>query len=244
MAAHGYFGTSAITSLTVQSTVGVLSTHPVDPQVLAEALDCLLRDMPPAGIKIGMLENAANVRVVCTMLAVLRREGPRIPVVLDPVLRSSSGRALLDAPGVRMLREKLLPLVDWATPNFSELGVLLGTQVANAEDVEAAAAELCRGMSGVNLVCTGGDSYAANDLVLLASGGREWLQGEKILSSSTHGSGCAFASALLCRLCDGATGVEAARLAKEYVAEAIRLGEPRGAGKGPLNLFWPCRRNQ
>ncbi len=242
MAAHGYFGTSAVTSLTVQSTVGVMSTHPVDPRVLAGTLDCLVRDMPPAGIKIGMLENAETVRVVCTMLAALRREGLRIPVVLDPVLRSSSGRALLDAPGVRLLREELLELVDWATPNFSELGALLGTQVTDAEDAEVAAAELCKGRGGLNLVCTGGDCETADDFVLLAAGGREWLRGEKIVSPSTHGTGCAFASALACQLCDGATGVEAARLAKKYVAEAIRRAEPRGAGKGPLNLLWPLHR--
>ena len=99
-AAHGLFGTSCITGLTVQSTVGVRSTTAVSAEVVKATLDCLVSDLPPAGIKIGMLTTAENVGVVAEFLAAFRDEERRVPVVLDPVLRSSSGRELLDAEGV------------------------------------------------------------------------------------------------------------------------------------------------
>src|SRR4030081_3252057 len=99
-AAHGLFGTSCITGLTVQSTVGVRSTTAVSAEVVRATLDCLAGDLPPSGIKIGMLTTAGNVAVVAEFLAAFRDEETRVPVVLDPVLRSSSGRELLDAEGV------------------------------------------------------------------------------------------------------------------------------------------------
>src|SRR5580698_8027237 len=110
-AAHGLFGTSCITALTVQSTVGVRATQPVAGEVVRATLDCLQDDLPVAGIKIGMLATAENVAAVVDFLEGIRGQG--IPVVLDPVLRSSSGRELLDAAGVVLMRERLLPLVDW-----------------------------------------------------------------------------------------------------------------------------------
>ena len=141
-AAHGMFGTSCVTSLTVQSTVGVAASYPVAAEVVRATLDCLWADLPAAGVKIGMLATAANVEVVAEFVGSLRGKGTRIPVVLDPVLRSSSGRELLDADGVRLVRERLLPLVDWVTPNVEELSVLTGLRVAGREDVPAAALAL------------------------------------------------------------------------------------------------------
>ena len=128
-AAHGLFGTSCITGLTVQSTVGVRSTTAVSAEVVRATLDCLASDLPPVGIKIGMLTTADNVVAVAEFLTVLRGDEDRMPVVLDPVLRSSSGRELLDAEGVAVMRESLLPLVDGVTPNLEELGVLTGQSV-------------------------------------------------------------------------------------------------------------------
>src|SRR5277367_551787 len=125
-AAHGLFGVSCVTGLTVQSTVGVRAVVPVSVGVVHETLDCLQSDLPLAGIKIGMLATAANVAMVADFLEMLRDEKRRVPVVLDPVVRSSSGKELLDKEGVAVLRERLLPVVDWVTPNLEELGVLTG----------------------------------------------------------------------------------------------------------------------
>jgi hydroxymethylpyrimidine/phosphomethylpyrimidine kinase len=240
-AAHGLFGTSCITSLTVQSTVGVRSATPVAAETVRATLDCLESDLPPVGIKIGMLATAANGAVVAEFLEALRGEGRRVPVVLDPVLRSSSGRELLDADGVAVLRERLLPLVDWVTPNLEELGVLTGRPVRQREDMVEAVRTL-RGMgSELNVLATGGHLDSPDDLMLTAGGEVSWLPGEHIVSRSTHGTGCAFSSALLSRLVLGDAVNDAALMAKQYVAEAIRTAVPMGKGLGPVNPLWPLQ---
>ena len=234
MAAHGYFGISAITALTVQSTQGVASSHPVDAVVLARTLDHLTADISPVGIKIGMLATAANVRVVCTFLRRMRETHPRIPVVLDPVLHSSSGRELLEPQGVEVLGSDLLPLVDWITPNVAELAVLA------AGEVEEASQAMGQRFPKLNVVVTGGDKDA-RDFVRLTGGHTEWLQGDRISSASTHGTGCAFSSALLCRLADGENAQIALAAAKRYVEQAILRAPGIGSGHGPMNLLWPLK---
>jgi hydroxymethylpyrimidine/phosphomethylpyrimidine kinase len=240
-AAHGLFGTSCITSLTVQSTVGVRASSPVPTELVRDTLDCLQSDLSAAGIKIGMLATASNVEVVADFLEGLRARGPRVPVVLDPVLRSSSGRDLLDAEGVRVMRDRLLPLVDWVTPNLEELGTLAGRIVMQKEDLPRAARDLQAMGKGLNVVATGGHLIPPDDLLLRAGGEMDWLPGEQIVSRSTHGTGCAFSSALLSRLVLGDSALSAAMMAKRYVAEAIRTAEPMGKGIGPVNHLWPLR---
>jgi hydroxymethylpyrimidine/phosphomethylpyrimidine kinase len=241
-AAHGLFGTSCITGLTVQSTVGVRLSVPMVPELVQETLECLVSDLPPVGVKIGMLGMGATVEVVAKFLGGLRGDERRVPVVLDPVLRSSSGRELLDAAGVEAMREMLLPVVDWVTPNVEELGVLTERGVRQREDVWEAARVLA-GMgagTGLNVVATGGHLEQPDDLVVVGSEA-VWLSGERIESRSTHGTGCAFSSALLSRLVLGDAGMDAARRAKQYVTEAIRTAEAVGEGFGPVNHLWPLR---
>jgi hydroxymethylpyrimidine/phosphomethylpyrimidine kinase len=242
-AAHGLFGTSCITGLTVQSTVGVVSSTAVSAEIVRATLDCLEGDLPASGIKIGMLASAANVNVVADFLSGLRRlwvrrERERAPVVLDPVLRSSSGRELLDAEGLSVMRERLLPLVDWVTPNVEEAGVLLGRSVRGREDVVDAARALQGMGSGLNVVVTGGDVDPPDDLLLSDGGEVLWMTGERIVSRSTHGTGCAFSSALLSRTVLGDGARDAALRAKEYVAGAIRTATAMGKGAGPVNHLW------
>ena len=203
-AAHGLFGTSCITGLTVQSTVGVRTSTPVSAEIVRVTLDCLVSDVPPVGIKIGMLATAENVRAVAEFLVTFRGEEERVPVVLDPVLRSSSGRELLDAEGVAAMRESLLPLVDWVTPNLEELGVLTGREVKRREDMPEAAVALQEMGWELNVVVTGGHLNPPDDLLVTTDGERVWMPGEQMVSRSTHGTGCAFASALLrARTCVG-----------------------------------------
>jgi hydroxymethylpyrimidine/phosphomethylpyrimidine kinase len=240
-AAHGLFGTSCITGLTVQSTIGVRATAPVSAELVHDTLDCLQSDLPLAGVKIGMLATAANVAMVAEFLEMLRNEGRRAPVVLDPVLRSSSGRELLDAEGVAVLRKRLLPLVDWVTPNLEELGVLTGHLVMRREDMADAAHVLQVIGEDLNVVVTGGHLDPPDDLVLLAEGETLWLPGERIAGRSTHGTGCAFSSALLSRIVLGDAPRDAAAMAKRYVAEAIRTATPMGHGVGPVNHLWPLQ---
>jgi hydroxymethylpyrimidine/phosphomethylpyrimidine kinase len=241
-AAHGLFGTSCITGLTVQSTVGVRSTTAVSAAVVRETLDCLVSDLQPAGIKIGMLATAENVLAVAEFLAGFRDEESRVPVVLDPVLRSSSGGELLDVEGVVAMRKSLLPLVDWVTPNLEELAVLTEREVRGREDMPDAALALQEIGWELNVLVTGGHLNPPDDLVAPAEGEMFWVPGEQVVSRSTHGTGCAFSSALLSRLVWGEDARDAAIAAKRYVAEAIRTAEPMGKGIGPLNSLWPLRK--
>jgi hydroxymethylpyrimidine/phosphomethylpyrimidine kinase len=156
-------------------------------------------------------------------------------------MRSSSGRELLDADGVAVLRERLLPLVDWVTPNLEELGVLTGRPVRRREDMVETVRTL-RGMgSELNVLATGGHLNPPDDLMLTTGGEVLWLPGEQIVSRSTHGTGCAFSSALLSRVVLGDAVNDAALMAKQYVAEAIRTATQMGKGLGPVNHLWPLQ---
>jgi len=245
-AAHSLFGTSAITALTVQSTVGVRSTHPVSAEILRATLDCLHSDLPPAGIKIGMLATAANVAAVCDYLEAVRAHalGTSIPIVLDPILRSSSGRELLDAEGVTALRERLLPLVDWVTPNLAELAALSGVPVSQRADLPDAARTMQAQaadntlVSRLGILATGGHLEPPDDFLRMPSGEELWLPGERVETRATHGTGCALSSAFLSRLVFGDPPGEAARAAKQYVANALKFAIECGSGSSPINHLW------
>jgi hydroxymethylpyrimidine/phosphomethylpyrimidine kinase len=243
-AAHGLFGTSCITSLTVQSTLGVESSHPVEAGIVAKTLVSLRKDLPPAGIKIGMLATSEIVEAVAYFLLALRREGVEIPVVVDPVMRSSSGRELLDAQAVERLVARLLPLADWVTPNLDELALLTGRKAIERPEMLAAAQQLqeriaTTGGRRSNVLAKGGHLDSPDDLLLTTEGTPHWLTGERIETTSTHGTGCALSSALLSRLVLGDAPLDAARNAKSYVTEALRRATPIGHGRGPMNLLWP-----
>lgn len=240
MSAHGFFGTSCITALTVQSTLGVAAVHPVGAAVVARTLDFLVADLPPAGIKVGML---GSVEVAQEVAAFLRGWAGKVPIVLDPVVRSSSGRDLLGAGGVEVIREQLLPVVDWVTPNVEELCLIAGNKMDTGWSVVEAAQAIRRSNSRLNVVVTGGNLDPPDDLVLEGSVEPRWVRGTRIASSSTHGTGCAFSSALLCHLVLGETALRSVEGAKEYVRRGIERAEPLGGGQGPLNLLWTLRKS-
>jgi hydroxymethylpyrimidine/phosphomethylpyrimidine kinase len=241
-AAHRVFGVSAITALTVQSTLGVSAVETVSPQFLRQTLDALEADLPAQGIKIGMLGSAAIAAEVAAFLA----DKPGIPTVLDPILRSSSGTALLEPEGLKATLEQLLPTVAWATPNWMELSALTGLPVASLGQAEAAMHHLGRSYPHLTIVATGGDQARPIDQLRLPGGeghnGEVYLfAAERVETRATHGTGCAFSSALLCRLLHGDDPITAVRGAKEYVTEALRRAPEIGHGNGPLDLLWPLR---
>jgi len=240
-AAHGIFGTSAITNLTVQSTIGVEGFEPVSGPFLARTLEYLCSDLPPTGIKIGMLGTPDVASAVARFLQARHNGGevkPALPIVLDPALKSSTGRELYPAYGLETLHQRLLPQINWITPNWFELGVLTGTPVSSLAQAEAAAAVLAQRHPHLHIVVTGGDAEPPTDLLRMPSGELHRFPGKRIKTRSTHGTGCAFSSALLCRLLLDDTPVAAIRAAKSFVAEAMRQAPGIGHGHGPLDLLW------
>ena len=237
-AAHGIFGTSAITASTVQSTMGVTGVRASDPVWLQRTLEYVSADLPPAGVKIGMLATDPIVRAVVEFLQTAQG---RSQVVFDPVIRSSSGFELLDPAALRRIHTEFLPLVDWITPNWDELSVLSGMQVATLEGASRAADSLGKRHPRLHVVATGGDQEDPIDLLRAPGGAVQTYRGERVDTTSTHGTGCAFSAALLARLILGDAPAKAVANAKAYVTEALRSAPGLGRGRGPLNLLWPLR---
>jgi len=241
--AHGIYGVACISAMTVQSTLGVRAVEPLPATLVRQTLECLAEDVSLSGVKIGMLGSSAVVCEVSSFLTAQAGTIPRERIVLDPVLRSTSGTALIDRDGLRVIREELLRRVGWITPNVDELDLLAGGSTGR-EQVPAAAARLQAmaaqlGNDALNVVVTGGHLDRPDDFLLTALGEGSWLAGEKIVTNATHGTGCAFSSALLCGLISGLSPREAAAAAKAYVTEALRSAYPVGKGQGPMNHLFP-----
>lgn len=237
-AAHDIYGMACITALTVQSTLGVQRVEPVAAQTICETLSCLREDVRPSGVKVGMLATAEAVRETARFLATAGVDRQR--VVLDPVIRSSSGRELLSPAGVERLRSELLTHAGWITPNLDELAALTGVEVADKEAVPEAAAKLqtLAGKAGnpeLHILVTGGHLDRPDDFLLTPDGNTHWLQGERVETQSTHGTGCAFSSALLSGIIQGAAPQEAATNAKAYVTAALKASYRVGRGRGPMH---------
>ena len=266
IAAHGCYGVACITAMTVQSTAGVKRVEGVDPSLISETLLELVEDMDIVAVHIGMLGSGKVVKVVADFLSgqsssrqadsrqpnsrqplqpesrsETQRGRARLPnIVLDPVLRSSSGAALLDAVGTRLLVERLIPLSDVVTPNIDEAAVITGLKVTDLEEMRAASAKLHE-MGASAVVITGGHLEKAIDLLSFTTPHgieQEVFKAERQRSNSTHGTGCAFATAMACHLALDRGLAEAALLAKTYVSAAISHGHPLGRGIGPVHHLY------
>lgn len=236
IAAHGCYGVACITALTVQSTAGVRRVEPVSSDLISETLEELSADVELAAVHIGMLGSGRVLRAVADFVE--RKKPPNI--VLDPILKSSSGAGLLDAAGTRLLAERLLPRADVVTPNIEEATALTGLPAANSEQMKAAAVKL-HDMGAAAVVITGGHLEKAIDLLSFPSKQgmqQEIFKSERQRSNSTHGTGCAFATAMACHLALGRGLPEAVLLAKAYVAAAISNAHPLGKGIGPVHHLY------
>jgi hydroxymethylpyrimidine/phosphomethylpyrimidine kinase len=236
IAAHGCYGVACITALTVQSTAGVKRVAAVSPELIAETLEELSADLDIAAVHIGMLGSGKVARVVSEFLA----KSELGNVVLDPIIKSSSGSDLTDAPGLRLLVERLLPQATVITPNVDEAATLTGLAVTNLEQIRVAAARLHE-MGATAVVITGGHLDKAIDLLSFTSRHgteQEVFKSNRLESKSTHGTGCAFSTAMACHLARGRGLPEAVLLSKTYVAAAIANAHPLGRGTGPVHHLY------
>jgi hydroxymethylpyrimidine/phosphomethylpyrimidine kinase len=236
--AHNCYGVAAMTAVTVQSTRGVRGVQPISAELLRAQLDELVKDITVAAVKIGMLATRSNVQVVAELL-----EKKKFPiVVLDPVLRATSGMELLETAGVKELSKRLLGLATVVTPNIAEATALADVPIKGVEDMKAAAEKL-HSLGAKAVIVTGGDLEKPLDLFY---DGKEFkpFESVRVKSENTHGSGCTFSSAIAANLAAGRPLEEAVVLAKAYVAKAIEKGYPIGKGKGPLNHFYRQQNGQ
>ena len=244
----GVHGCSAITANTAQNTLGVPSINAVSDEALQSQLDTLLADLKPAAIKIGLLANVGQVRLVAQFLRALKSAGESIPVIYDPVAVATSGAQLTeDSTGAVVLTE-LLPLCDLITPNSIELEWLAGTGADNAEAILEAAHKV-RGNHSAALLVTGGhfeiEPGTTADLLCSGSGenaSNDWLIGKKIDTPNAHGTGCTLSSAIAALLALGYPLKDACVVANAYVRRGLRLGNSDyiGAGPGPVgHCGWP-----
>ncbi|MFI5914970.1 bifunctional hydroxymethylpyrimidine kinase/phosphomethylpyrimidine kinase [Dactylosporangium sp. NPDC051541] len=230
-AAHRVFGTSVITALTAQNTVGVRAISAVDPQFVAAQLEAVLDDLPVAAVKTGMLATPETVALVA-------RFAPRLPgLVVDPVLVASSGDRLFTVDAERAYLELLFPHAAVVTPNLREASVLLGRDVLDADDAVKAAADLAA-FGPRCVVVKGGHLWGSAKAVDAV-----WFEGQTSLMTApwistpnNHGTGCTFAAATTALLASGAELPAALDGAKTYVHAALRRSTSwsLGAGHGPL----------
>ena len=233
-AALGVYGTCAITAVTAQNTLGVTAVQEMPPGIVAAQIDAVVTDIRPDAVKTGMLAGAAIIEVVAAKL----REHGLPNLVVDPVMVAKSGDRLLREDAVAALRELLLPLATVVTPNLPEAEALTGRPVRSGEDVRRAAEEIVR-LGAQAVVVKGGHLESAEAIDVLYDGRafREY-SALRIKTTSTHGTGCTFASAIAACLARGMPLADAVAEAKVYLTEALRRAYPIGGGHGPVHHFW------
>jgi hydroxymethylpyrimidine/phosphomethylpyrimidine kinase len=236
-AAHGVYGTSAITALTAQNTVGVDGVHVVPDDFVTAQIEAVVSDLGCHAVKTGMLANSTIVEAVAA--AVESLELPNL--VVDPVMIAKSGDHLLDDEAVHALRWTLLRLARVVTPNIPEAEVLAKMTIASLADMKEAARRIAM-LKPAAVVIKGGHLAGPEVIDVLFEKGEfhEWV-GPRIEGPNTHGTGCTFAAAIAAHLARGARLQDAVPAAKAYVEGAMRHGIELGKGHRPLNHFWNVR---
>jgi hydroxymethylpyrimidine/phosphomethylpyrimidine kinase len=230
-AACGVHGTTAITAITAQNTVGVTAVHPIPPEIILAQVRAVAQDIGVDAVKIGMLGTTDTITAVAQALDELPAA---TPVVLDPVMVSESGARLLEPTAEQALITLLLPRATVVTPNLAEARSLVDA------DEHAAPTDLARALHRLgpaNVVVTGGHRQQATDVFYDGQQLVE-LAGERHPGGAAHGSGCTHSSVLAARLARGDSPLNAARTAKERASEAVRDGLASvGAGPGPVDIL-------
>lgn len=236
MSAHGIYAMTAITALTAQNTMGVISIQNSTPDFLADQLDAVFTDIFPDAVKIGMMVNAALIRVIAQKLKQYHAKH----IVVDPVMVATSGSKLMQDDALDTLKHVLLPLAELVTPNIPEAEVLSGMRITSAEDMITAAKHMEQAFSCAVLLKGGHDLNSANDL-LCCNGEIRWFYGRRISNTNTHGTGCTLSSAIASNLACGMELADAVKRAKEYISGALAAMLDLGKGSGPMNHLFDLK---
>ncbi len=232
--ALGVFGMTAITAVTVQNTEGVSDHEELSPDTVVEQIRAVVTDIGVDAAKTGMLASAVIVGAVADAVA----ETGIANLVVDPVSVSKHGHPLLAPDAVDVLRDRILPLAVLTTPNLPEAGGLAGFAVETRDDMRKAA-EAILGFGPRAVLVKGGhlDDDRADDLFVDAEGER-WIEGVRIDTPNTHGTGCVLSAAITAYLARGEELIDAVRKGKAFVTEAIRHALSIGHGIGPVDPAW------
>ena len=256
IAAHRLFAQTAITTLTIQNTTGVYGVVPVSPEDIERQIDVVFDDIRPDAVKIGVVPSPEAAAAIAR--ALVRAQAAN--VVVDPVMVATSGSALADSGVARALVEHLFPLATVVTPNIPEseaLVVLVGRSEKRGGDgagageaaasapaivdkagMERAARIIGSATPGAVLVKGGHSVEDADDCLRLSDGSVLWLEGRRIDTPNTHGTGCTLSSAIACGLAEGLSVREAVARAKAYLSGALASGLDLGKGSGPVDHMW------
>jgi len=233
-AAHGVFGTSAITAVTAQNTRGVVEWQALPADLVTAQIETVFGDLGADAVKIGMLANAAIVEAVAAAV----RELDLPHVVVDPVMIAKGGDRLLDADAVAAMKSELLPTAHVVTPNVPEAEVLAEMSIRSLDDMRKAGERILKTGPSVVLVKGGHlDGPESIDFACSQAGSFE-LRRPRIHTRHTHGTGCTLSSAIAANLAHGLADRAAIEGAREYLYGAIRHAPGLGSGHGPLNHFW------
>lgn len=229
--AMGAYAMTAITAITVQNTNGVIRSFPVPSALVAEQIEAVLADIGADAIKTGMLVSAPVVHAVAGAL----ESHPGIPLVVDTVMSAKGGAALLDDAGIDAMQARLFPLAALITPNVPEAERLTGTIISSPDDMAAAGEKLLN--RGAHAVLVKGGHLPGEIVtdVLVTGGGTYRFASPRLANPSTHGTGCALATAAAAGLAANMPLLNAVGRAREFVLGAIEAGLPFGRGTGPLN---------
>ena len=236
--AFGAFGTSVITALTAQNTLGVTGVHAVPPAFVRAQLDAVATDLRPAALKTGMLATAEIVIAVADGIVAHGLEN----VVADPVMIATSGDRLLDSGAERAITERLLPLVALVTPNLDEAALLVGAPIESVVQMEQAARTLVE--RGARAALVKGGHLAGDEVVDVLFDGASLAQWRRprVHTSAGHGTGCTLSAAIAAGLAHGHSLHAAVEDALDFVHRAIQQAPHLGSGSSPLNHFVPVHR--
>ena len=232
-AALGVYGTSAITAITAQNTVGVTRVLALSSSLVAAQIDAVVEDIGLHAVKTGMLANASIIAAVANKVEQHRLKN----LVVDPVMVATSGDLLIKKNAVATLRSRLIPLATVVTPNLPEAEELTRMELRAPRDIEEAARRIVK-MGAKTVVIKGG--HRKGPAVDLFYDGKQFraLNAPRIRTKNTHGTGCTFSAAIAAYLARGESLERAVGRAKQYITAAIRAGFAVGAGHSPVHHFY------
>lgn len=232
---QGVFGTSVITAITAQNTLGVFDIHPIPLKTIQSQLDAIKNDFQISAVKIGMLGTAEIIECVANFL----HDRPFGQLVIDPVMIAKGGASLLQQEATSALINRLLPLADVLTPNIPEAETLTGIEICDHSSIQQAA-KILQKQGAKNVIIKGGhalnsQSKLCQDWIFLADGNHIMLESPRFDTPHTHGTGCTFSACLTAELAKGKTLKSAVKIAKDFITAAIYHTPNIGHGHGPIN---------